>query len=238
MESRLKERLTGAAILVALIVLLVPEIFRGQRGNDASPSAGGNGSEGAPLRSYTIDLSNNPKGSVPLQPAESAAVTGTDTAVHPSAPKVDVAPAKEPMPMKEPVPAKAAAPPPSPAPPASSPAPAGAASARTAAATPAPPSSHVIHAAPPPTPQPVPAPAPKPSAGSWSVQLGLFAKRENAERLLSEARAKGFQVAISSADAKGQFHVRSSGLADRASAETLAQRLKSAGFPAAVVAPK
>ena len=54
MENRLKERLTGAAILVALIVLLVPEMFHGQR-RDVAGNAGSSG-EGPPMRSYTIDL--------------------------------------------------------------------------------------------------------------------------------------------------------------------------------------
>lgn len=68
------------------------------------------------------------------------------------------------------------------------------------------------------------------------MQLGLFAKRENAERLSSDAHNKGFQTGISS-DAKGQYRVRASGPADRTGAESLAQRLKSAGFAAAIVAP-
>ncbi len=64
MENRLKERLTGAAILVALIVLLVPEMFRGQRGDAAAPASSG---DGPPMRSYTIDLSNSPASKAPLQ---------------------------------------------------------------------------------------------------------------------------------------------------------------------------
>lgn len=49
----MKERLTGAIILVALLVLLVPELLTGP-----SPKAGANpaGAESAPMRSYTIDL--------------------------------------------------------------------------------------------------------------------------------------------------------------------------------------
>ncbi len=68
------------------------------------------------------------------------------------------------------------------------------------------------------------------------MQLGLFAKRENAERLSGEAHGKGFQTGISS-DAKGQYRVRTAGVADRAAAESLVQRLKSAGYSAAIVAP-
>src|ERR1035441_1542875 len=65
MENRLKERLTGAAILVALVVMLVPEMFHGQRG-DGAASPGSSG-DGPPVRSYTIDLSNSPASTAPLQ---------------------------------------------------------------------------------------------------------------------------------------------------------------------------
>ena len=65
MENRLKERLTGAAILVALIVMLVPEMFHGQRGNVAAVA--GSSGEGPPVRSYTIDLSNGATRAGPLQ---------------------------------------------------------------------------------------------------------------------------------------------------------------------------
>src|SRR5271169_5318639 len=40
LEDRIKQRLTGAAILVVLVVLVVPEMFHGQR-NDAPARAGG-----------------------------------------------------------------------------------------------------------------------------------------------------------------------------------------------------
>jgi DedD protein len=40
LEDRIKQRLTGAAILVVLVVLVVPEMFHGQR-NDAPGRAGG-----------------------------------------------------------------------------------------------------------------------------------------------------------------------------------------------------
>ena len=76
MENRLKERLTGAAILVALIVLLVPEMFHGQRGDTAAPASSG---DGPPIRSYTIDLSNSPASTAPLQPTPPAASTGAST---------------------------------------------------------------------------------------------------------------------------------------------------------------
>jgi DedD protein len=228
MESRLKERLTGAAILVALIVLLVPEIFRGQHDGDKQSATAGSGSDGAPLRSYTIDLSNNPKDTAPMR--------STAEGSNPPPDGATVSPASTPAP----------APPAAPAATVSSPTP-------TPTPTPTPASqSATVHTARPtasstpppaaaPTPKSVAKPAPKPAskpaaAGGWSVQLGLFAKRENAERVVAESRDKGFQCAIST-DGKGQFRVRTAGVADRASAQSLAQRLKAAGLPAAVVAP-
>jgi DedD protein len=52
-EDRIKQRLTGAAIVVALLVLLVPQMFRGRPAG--SPPANDEAS-GPPVRSYTIDL--------------------------------------------------------------------------------------------------------------------------------------------------------------------------------------
>src|ERR1700689_1441244 len=87
MENRLKQRLTGAAILVALIVMLVPEMFHGQRGNVAAIA--GSSGEGPPVRSYTIDLSNSPTRTGPLQSTPvggggGAAGRGTDDARAPT----------------------------------------------------------------------------------------------------------------------------------------------------------
>lgn len=53
MEDRIKQRLTGAAIVVALLVLLVPQMFRG-RPADSPPAK--DEASGPPVRSYTIDL--------------------------------------------------------------------------------------------------------------------------------------------------------------------------------------
>jgi cell division septation protein DedD len=88
-----------------------------------------------------------------------------------------------------------------------------------------------------------PAPAVPPShaaagnAPGWSVQLGLFAQRENAQRLLQAAQSRGFAVSIAGADANGPYRVRVAGLADRASAENVRARLRAQGFAAAIVGP-
>jgi cell division septation protein DedD len=52
-ETQVKERLTGAVILVALIVLLVPELLSGP--SSSTPVASQRADE-PPMRSYTIDL--------------------------------------------------------------------------------------------------------------------------------------------------------------------------------------
>jgi DedD protein len=56
-----KERLTGAIILVVLIVLLVPELLSGPKGPSAPVPAGATPtpSEEPPLRSYTINLGDD-----------------------------------------------------------------------------------------------------------------------------------------------------------------------------------
>jgi cell division septation protein DedD len=71
-----KERLTGAIILVALMVLLVPELLTGPIRSAAETAAVTPSTEGAPLRSYTIKLSDEADarnaaggGAPPEQPA-------------------------------------------------------------------------------------------------------------------------------------------------------------------------
>jgi DedD protein len=54
-----KERLTGAIILVALMVLLVPELLTGPIRSAPETPAVTPSTEGAPLRSYTIKLSDD-----------------------------------------------------------------------------------------------------------------------------------------------------------------------------------
>jgi DedD protein len=205
MENRLKERLTGAAILVALIVMLVPEMFHGQRG-DVAASASSSG-DGPPVRSYTIDLSSNPKTSAPLQ--------STPPAVAPQSEQPSAPPTPEPTPA--PVPTPTLVPPPAPA---------------AAAALPTPRAEPAVVAGshPPGTAEH------NAASGAWAVQLGLFAKRDNAERLQHAAQAKGFPVTLSGADARGLYRVYAGGLVDRAAAEAYAQRLKDQGMPAAVTA--
>jgi len=83
-----KERLTGAIILVALIVLLVPELLTGPVGSATRSQAVASSIEGPPLRSYTIKLADEdhlrgasahsgPEQPAPLPPAPAPAAAAT-----------------------------------------------------------------------------------------------------------------------------------------------------------------
>ena len=242
MENRLKQRLTGAAILVALIVMLVPEMFHGQRGNVAV-NAGSSG-EGPPVRSYTIDLSNSPTRAGPFQATPAGSGTGATGASSgndeqpASAPHSEQPTASAGPPVPDSAGASRTSAPAGSAPVTATPAiaePATTVPATTAPATAAPKvstqssnaGSRQVAAA---------TPSHSASATGWVVQLGLFAKRDNAERLAHNAQAQGFAVSVSNADAKGLYRVYAGGMSERSAAEAYAQRLKDHGLSAAVVA--
>jgi DedD protein len=244
MENRLKQRLTGAAILVALIVMLVPEMFHGQRGNVAA-NAGSSG-EGPPLRSYTIDLSNSPTRAGPFQstPAGTAATgasSGNDeqpaSAPHSEQPAPSAGPTvQDSAGASRPGAQVSAAPvvttpatsvPVATVPSTTTPATAPATAAPKVATPSSSASSRQVAAA---------VPSRSASGTGWVVQLGLFAKRDNAERLAHNAQAQGFAVSVSNADAKGLYRVYAGGMNERSAAEAYAQRLKDHGLTAAVVA--
>lgn len=224
METRLKQRLTGAAILVALVVLLVPEMFRGQHAEVATRAS--SSGEGPPMRSYFIDLSNGATRTAPLQ-STPASSSGSDDKPMPAAPMTPTTPAASTA-SDHPVPNSAAPPA------ATASAPPMTASAAAPAVVATAPTHHAPASAP-----PVARPAAQPShagaSGGWGVQLGLFAKRDNAERLVRAAQDKGFSVSVANPDARGLYRVYASGMADRVAAEAYSQRLKDQGLPAAVV---
>jgi DedD protein len=210
---KVKERLTGAIILVALIVLLVPELLTGPVRTTTRAAAVASSAEGPPLLSYTIKLGDDararsaaPAASGPGQPAPLTASAAADpagtaappapagatTPVEPAAPAA-VAPAAV-------APAAATAPP--------APAAAGPGSKSAAAA---------------------------PGAG-WVVQLGSFASHANAEQLARKVHAQGFTVSVSQGSrGRRLYRVRVGPVADRPAAMQLAQRLRASGHSGAIV---
>jgi len=221
MDSRAKQRLTGAVILVALFVLLVPELLKGPRNAGAPDTAAEEG-----MRRYTIDLN----------------------AANPSAPPPDsqAAPAVT-LPQPAPASGEALAKPGDVAEPAAT-SPAIAATAGTtpssAAATPP-----VAQAAQPvQSPQSAPAPASRVEAaqparatpvapGSFVVQLGSFGSRENADRLVRDMTTKGFAAFVAPIKSGGRelYRVRVGPTRDRAQAEALAAQLRRIGQSGAIV---
>jgi DedD protein len=71
MERRVKERLIGASILVALIVLVVPELLSGPKPVRPAPALPAAASE--PLRNVTVDLSTSKAASPDIEPASESA---------------------------------------------------------------------------------------------------------------------------------------------------------------------
>lgn len=233
----MKERLTGAIILVALIVLLVPELLTGPLRSTSKPQGGATASaEEAPLRSYTIDLaddsrtrggsSSNPatapsEAGGPAQQAPADSNAAKPATISEGSPSAESA-APEARPSVEP--GEDAKPPEKPAP-----------VARTAA-PPAPIAERPVPE------KPVaekPARTQKPvlGSGAWMVQLGVFASRANAERLVQELKGKGFKVAVSEVSGNGRtlYRVRSGAVGDHAAAQALAAKLRAAGANGSVV---
>ena len=197
----MKERLTGAIILVALVVVLVPELLSGPIRPASRTRAPGSSAEEPPLRSITIDLAEEPHaGSGSLQPASAPSPPGP--AAEPAAQP------EKPQPMTAAPPAAAHEPdaPPS-------------VSSKPVAATPEPQAS-----------APPPATAPQASAGTtgaYVVQLGSFANRANADRLAKQVHGLGYAVSVSRGSSGRQLYRVVVGPArDRASAEQVAAKLR------------
>jgi DedD protein len=75
--------------------------------------------------------------------------------------------------------------------------------------------------------------------GSWSVQLGSFASRANADNLTRQVKGQGFSafVLTGGSGTAVRYRVRVGPLADRESAERMAAKLKSVGHVGSVVSP-
>ena len=197
MDRRVKERLVGASILVALIVLIVPELLSGPSPSSVitRPSV----SAPEPVRNVTVDLA---PGKEPAPAAESASSSNDRPPVAPSAPA------------------------------------AADATGGTSPSASAAPSVPLETAAPPPTSAAAVA-KPNMASRAWAVQLGSFASRDNADKLLHQLRGQGFSVFILSggSGAALRYRVRIGPMADRAAAVQEAAKLKSLGHAASIVPP-
>jgi DedD protein len=212
MDRRVKERLIGASILVALIVLVVPELLSGPKTAvpPATPPTTFPANAPEPTRNVTLDLATS------KAPANSEA----DPAETQGSPASAVSAAKG---------GEASPAAPAPAPP-------GAGSSSTAAPASAAPASAAPTVT---TPVETAVPSPISARANWAVQLGSFASRANADNLSRQLKAQGFSVYVlpGGSGASVRYRVRVGPLADRDSAERTAGKLKSIGHVSSLVAP-
>ena len=212
MTSSVKERLTGALILIVALVIVVPELFSGrptQRPATDAPDAQ-SADAGPPLRSYTMDLDAGGQ-SAKAQPAQA------------QEPAVDAQKSGESAKPGAAAPAEAS---PSPViPEATSPAakPKSADTSKQVAASAATPETATPAAA----------------AHGWWVQLGSFSARANAERLVATLTSAGYSLRVSPTKKNGKelYRVLAGPSDDRAAAVALQGRLSAAGHKGTLVAP-
>ncbi|MBC8025800.1 MAG: SPOR domain-containing protein [Steroidobacteraceae bacterium] len=220
MDSRAKQRITGAVILVAMFVMLVPALLTGpanERGKDNETPAA---PDEAGLRSYTIDIDAPAKPAQTTQAPLAAVELPTPSAATPMA-----------------VPGEAAAPEPTPVDSATTAPDVVAPMAIAPVPTPVSPPAHTSTApasAPRGDSQPVVKPIP---GGAFAVQLGSFSDRDNASRLVREMTAKGFAAFVAPITSNGRelYRVRVGPARDRAAAEALATQLRRIGQTGSIV---
>jgi DedD protein len=240
MDRRVKERLIGATILVALIVLIVPELLSGPKPAPVQPLAAGLPS---PTRSVSVNLTTS-KAIPEPQSADAAAVSpaaretqgggaGASTArgAAPQGASADAAAAAAAG-----AGANAGAPGSGPSGASSTgsvpmvatlKAQESAAPVETAISSPRSAGEHAVGSD---------------AAGAhghraWAVQLGSFASKANAEKLLHQLPGSGFYLASSGSGASLRYRVRMGPLADRGAAERAVTKLKAEGHAATIVTP-
>ena len=217
MERVVKERLVGAAVLMAAAVILIPEMLSGpDRNSESEPAA--QARSDAPIKTYTIDLS------------QSATAQPTPSVVDNRAP-----PPEEPEVPANAQPNEQPTEPPSGVQPDDADQAKPEAPQQTASATP-------VVAAPVVVEQPTAAPAHTtlpplasnsgtPTSGRWAVQVGSYAREATAERLAKQLRDQGQRAFVMPVKSGGTtlYRVRIGPMKDRASAEATLRTVKSEG---------
>ncbi|HVJ29958.1 MAG TPA: SPOR domain-containing protein [Gammaproteobacteria bacterium] len=217
MDQGLKERLVGAAVLVAIAVWLVPWVLDGPEDGAETPASAlqlPSAEEPMPMRTQTLRLGDASETSAESAPAAAAtpspqpAVATAEPAKDQTAAPRDAGAVAEPQPQAETTLAAATAP-------AERPPPAATASA-------------------PPKPE-----QPK-AVGDWTVQLGSFEEEANAKRLAQRAGTFGYKAEVSSARSGGKtlYRVRVGPQATRGAADAAASALRAHGVEARVVAAR
>ncbi|WP_084460422.1 SPOR domain-containing protein [Aminiphilus circumscriptus] len=76
-----------------------------------------------------------------------------------------------------------------------------------------------------------------PTSGNWTVQIGAFTEKGQAEQLASKARKEGYTVLVTQGDVKGVLYYRVRIVAGKSRGEALEleKKLKASGYPTYVV---
>lgn len=237
-ERHVKERLVGAAVLIAAAIILIPEMLSGPERDARSAATNADvpdaavPDEGAPLKTYTIDLSKSPT---------PQAAQGVIDDRAPPAEETSAAAAESPLASQTiPESTQAAV---------EAPGAQTASEAGSPVATVPPADEPPIQTSRQPAPEVAPAPSPG-NAGStaaggaktpesgWAVQLGSFASRVTAERMVKDLQSDGqdaFVMPVRSGQAT-LYRVRIGPMKDRESAAQTLRKVKAAAPGAAIVA--
>ena len=210
MEPQLKQRLVGAAVLVSLAILVVPVLLDGGYRQTAAPRR-----DMAPM---PPDAFENEVPPLPPEVTETldAGIEAAPDALSSSASEAAASVAPPDAAVEAPLPdAQVDTMPAAPA-----------ASAPPPAAMPPQAGAEVAVAAPEPSAKPATAATPAPE--QWTVQLGSFSSRANAESLLGRVKATGvagFILPLTEAG-KTAYRVRAGPVAGRGAADRLRQELE------------
>ena len=244
-DKYLKERLVGAAVLVAAAIILIPEMLSGPKDNVAVPAElpAQNASDANGLKTYTIDLSapkgapaqtNREKAEQPsvgspaivetVPPPSEFPSAGGDSTQNAGAQKSSNTqlsrdrdrPLLDEFTAQE----KTAAQP-------------------TAKAPEKPEKASSVETSPPATAVGDKAIQQNVSVGGWSVQVASFSVRATSERIVADLKSKGYPAFVASFTGTGQtmYRVRVGPVADRPSAEALLKKIKPLYPDANVAAP-
>lgn len=209
MDRALKERIIGAIVLVAVVVLVVPVFLDGppEDGDIVSERISLPGQESDGTRTVVLDRDRSDP--VP----EEQAPAPRQTTVAPAASPVQEEAAREDPEVS---------------------APTQTAETRLPAADPAPADPEPVADR---SEEPAEQPRTRSSTGMWAVQLGSFSNEANAERLAADLRQQGFAAFLSKLETgNGELHrVRVGPQRDREAAETMLARLERAGQKGQVV---
>ena len=208
METAVKERLIGAAVLVLLVVLVVPALLSGPR----EPPPPGPADQ-RPSRSVEIDMGRSGTLGAAAEPSPA------DRGVVPLAPSgLPEAPAQG---LAAPADAAGAVPP-----------------GTEAVASPLPADAVAPAAAAVPTgPSPATVPEPVAAGGGWAVQLAALSSQDSARKMVSDLKTRGYAAFILEYRSGGKvlYRVRVGPEAQKERAVALAARLQDEGFKPAVV---